>query len=204
MWELFRGEVETQMRVFTDGLLALEGGGSAKEHLAATMRAAHSIKGAARIVHLDVAVRSPTAMEDCLVAAQEGALVLDPAAIDVLLASGDLLAQLSNWRNRTLPPGLRVSAATVDESPGPAARCDVREIRPCACHAPSRRRAAARHRRTARDRSVASSRKFEPASRRRAAKAAAAESVRRARSRAARRRPAPTAPSKSPRRRSIA
>ncbi len=57
MWDLFRGEVESQMRAFTDGLLALESGGSAKEHLAATMRAAHSIKGAARIVHLDVAVQ---------------------------------------------------------------------------------------------------------------------------------------------------
>ena len=87
MWDLFRGEVESQMRVFTDGLLALEGGGSAKEHLAATMRAAHSIKGAARIVRLDVAVQLAHSMEDCLVAAQEGALTLDPAAIDVLLSA---------------------------------------------------------------------------------------------------------------------
>ncbi len=86
MWDLFRGEVESQMRVFTDGLLALESGGSAKEHLASTMRAAHSIKGAARIVHLDVAVTLAHSMEDCLVAAQEGALTLDPAAIDVLLS----------------------------------------------------------------------------------------------------------------------
>ena len=72
MWDLFRGEVESQMRVLTEGLLALESGGSAKEHLAATMRAAHSIKGAARIVRLDVAVTLAHAMEDCLVAAQEG------------------------------------------------------------------------------------------------------------------------------------
>ena len=30
MWDLFRGEVESQMRAFTEGLLALEGGSSAK------------------------------------------------------------------------------------------------------------------------------------------------------------------------------
>ena len=36
------------------------------------MRAAHSLKGAARIVGLDAAVRVAHAMEDCLVAAQKG------------------------------------------------------------------------------------------------------------------------------------
>ena len=95
MWELFRGEVESQMRAFTDGLLALESGGSAKEQLAATMRAAHSIKGAARIVHLDMAVSLAHAMEDCLVGAQEGVLTLDAGAVDVLLGCGDLLMGLS-------------------------------------------------------------------------------------------------------------
>ncbi len=95
MWDLFRGEVESQMRVFTEGLLALESGGSAKQQLAATMRAAHSIKGAARIVRLDVAVTLAHAMEDCLVAAQEGTLALGPGAIDVLLNAGDLLAGIS-------------------------------------------------------------------------------------------------------------
>ena len=95
MWDLFRAEVETQMRVFTDGLLALEAGAAAAEQLASTMRAAHSIKGAARIVQMDAAVKLAHAMEDCLVAAQEKSLTLDPAGIDVLLAAGDLLSKLS-------------------------------------------------------------------------------------------------------------
>ena len=103
MWDLFRGEVESQMRVFTDGLLAIEGGGSAKEHLASTMRAAHSIKGAARIVHLDEAVQLSHSMEDCLVAAQEGALTLEPAAIDILLSAGDLLAKLGALEESAVP-----------------------------------------------------------------------------------------------------
>ncbi len=95
MWDLFRGEVESQMQVYTDGLLAIEGGADPQSHLAGTMRAAHSIKGAARIVQLDIGVRLAHVMEDCLVAAQGGELTLDAAAIDVLLAAGDLLAQLA-------------------------------------------------------------------------------------------------------------
>ena len=115
MWDLFRGEVESQMRVFTDGLLALETGGSSKDELAATMRAAHSIKGAARIVHLDVAVQLSHSMEDCLVAAQEGILVLHPAAIDVLLSCGDLLARLSKLEEAAVPIWVEEQRATVDQ-----------------------------------------------------------------------------------------
>jgi two-component system sensor histidine kinase and response regulator WspE len=91
------------MRVLASGLLALESGGPAKEHLASTMRAAHSIKGAARIVNLDVAVRLSHTMEDCLVAAQEGTLTLSPSAIDVLLEAGDLLAQFATLEESAVP-----------------------------------------------------------------------------------------------------
>jgi two-component system sensor histidine kinase and response regulator WspE len=114
MWDLFRGEVESQMRVFTEGLLALEGGGSAKEQLAATMRAAHSIKGAARIVHLDVAVTLAHAMEDCLVAAQEGVLTLNPEAVDVLLGAGDLLARLSTLEESAVPGWVEEQRLPID------------------------------------------------------------------------------------------
>lgn len=115
MWDLFRGEVESQMRVFTAGLLALEGGGSAKEHLAATMRAAHSIKGAARIVRLDVAVQLAHSMEDCLVAAQEGVLTLEPAAIDVLLHAGDVLARLGTLEESAVPAWVEEQSASVEQ-----------------------------------------------------------------------------------------
>jgi two-component system sensor histidine kinase and response regulator WspE len=115
MWDLFRGEVESQMRVFTEGLLALESGGSATEQLAATMRAAHSIKGAARIVHLDAAVTLAHAMEDCLVAAQEGALRLDAAAIDILLSAGDLLARVSTLEESGVPAWVEEQRSTIDQ-----------------------------------------------------------------------------------------
>jgi two-component system, chemotaxis family, sensor histidine kinase and response regulator WspE len=114
MWDLFRGEVESQMRVFIDGLLAIEAGAAPQEHLAATMRAAHSIKGAARIVQLDLAVGLSHAMEDCLVAAQEEALVLDGTGIDVLLAAGDLLSRLSAVDEAAVPAWVEQEQAAID------------------------------------------------------------------------------------------
>lgn len=114
MWALFRSEVESQMRVFTDGLLAIERGETPQVHLAATMRAAHSIKGAARIVQLDAGVRLAHAMEDCLVAAQEGALALNTAGIDVLLAAGDMLSKLSLVAESAVPQWVEEQRAPID------------------------------------------------------------------------------------------
>jgi two-component system sensor histidine kinase and response regulator WspE len=114
MWELFRGEVESQMRVLTSELLALENSESPKEQLASAMRAAHSIKGAARIVNLNIAVTLAHTMEDCLVAAQEGALTLNPQAIDALLQSADLLAQVATVEESAVPEWIEQQGAAVD------------------------------------------------------------------------------------------
>ena len=69
MLDLFRMEAESQVQVLTSGLLALERDHAAAEQLESCMRAAHSLKGAARIVDLADAVRVAHAMEDCFVAA---------------------------------------------------------------------------------------------------------------------------------------
>lgn len=115
MWDLFRGEVESQMQVLVDALLAIEGGADPKSHLASAMRAAHSIKGAGRIVQLDVAVRLSHVMEDCLVAAQDASLVLDGAGIDVLLAAGDLLSRLSAVSESAVPQWVESETTAVDD-----------------------------------------------------------------------------------------
>ena len=95
MFELFRTEVETQAQVLTAGLLALERDPAAADQLEAAMRAAHSLKGAARIVGLDAGVNVAHAMEDCFVAAQQGRLVLHQGRIDRLLAGVDLLSRIA-------------------------------------------------------------------------------------------------------------
>jgi len=95
MLELFRAEVESHSDSLTDSLLKLEQDPSATSLLEGMMRAAHSIKGAARIVRVDPAAEVAHVMEDCFVAAQRSELVLEPAGIDVLLRSVDLLSQVS-------------------------------------------------------------------------------------------------------------
>lgn len=95
MLDLFRAEVEGQAQVLTDSLLALERDPTASDHHEAAMRAAHSLKGAARIVGLDAGVDVAHAMEDCFVSAQNGELNLHQGRIDVLLCGVDLLTRIS-------------------------------------------------------------------------------------------------------------
>jgi two-component system, chemotaxis family, sensor histidine kinase and response regulator WspE len=94
--DLFRVEAETQAQVLTSGLLALERDHASADELEACMRAAHSLKGAARIVGLAAGVRLAHAMEDCFVAAQQGRLTLRRTQIDTLLGATDLLARIAH------------------------------------------------------------------------------------------------------------
>jgi two-component system sensor histidine kinase and response regulator WspE len=75
------------------------------------MRAAHSIKGAARVINLDPIVRLAHAMEDCFVAGQQDPARLTPEKIDQLLRSVDFLSHLSkltlkevrSWLSEQMP-----------------------------------------------------------------------------------------------------
>src|SRR5438105_4590074 len=92
--ELFRVEAQSQVAKLTDGLIALEDGVSPAQ-LEELMRAAHSLKGAARIVGHDSAVRVAHELEDCFVAAQEGKIALTRERIDVLLRGVDMLSAIA-------------------------------------------------------------------------------------------------------------
>ena len=105
--ELFSLEAETQTQVLNAGLLALERNPTQADQLEACMRAAHSLKGAARIVGVDAGVSVSHVMEDCLVSAQEGRLYLLPEHIDALLQGTDLLMRIAT-------PGNTVSTADVE------------------------------------------------------------------------------------------
>ena len=102
MLELFSAEAETQAAILTSGLLELERGHGAAQQLEILMRAAHSFKGAARIVSLQAAVRIAHAMEDCFVLAQQGMLALRQPEIDVLFRGVDLILQLSKCPEATI------------------------------------------------------------------------------------------------------
>ncbi|MDI3357609.1 hybrid sensor histidine kinase/response regulator [Pseudomonas sp. UYIF39] len=97
--ELFSLEAEAQTLVLSAGLLALERDPTQADHLESCMRAAHSLKGAARIVGVDAGVSVAHVMEDCLVSAQEGRLHLRPEHIDALLQGTDLLMRIATPGN---------------------------------------------------------------------------------------------------------
>jgi two-component system sensor histidine kinase and response regulator WspE len=103
MMDLFRLDAETQVQALDAGLLALERDSAAAAQLEACMRASHSLKGAARIVGLNVGVEVAHAMEDCFVGAQRGSIVLGPAQIDVLLQGADLLKRIAQTPESSIP-----------------------------------------------------------------------------------------------------
>lgn len=92
--DLFRSEVETHSETLNAALLELERSPGDSSRIDEMMRAAHSIKGASRVVGIDPAVRVAHVMEDCFVAAQKGTLKLTSADVDVLLRGVDLLGTI--------------------------------------------------------------------------------------------------------------
>ncbi|ASU39448.1 hybrid sensor histidine kinase/response regulator [Herbaspirillum sp. meg3] len=102
MLELFRHEVESQVQVLNAGLLELEHSDDQSdreallEPLEACMRAAHSLKGAARIISLNAGVNVAHVMEDCFVLAQQDKLRLRRRQIDALFKGVDLLTRIAN------------------------------------------------------------------------------------------------------------
>jgi len=96
--ELFRAESETHIPALSQGLLALEKGQADDQTIASMMRAAHSIKGAARIVGIQAAVRVSHIMEDCFTAAKDKRSILSSDAVDVLLRGVDGLHRICALR----------------------------------------------------------------------------------------------------------
>jgi len=133
LFELFTLEAEAQTQVLSAGLLALERNPAQADQLEACMRAAHSLKGAARIVGVNAGVSVSHVMEDCLVEAQEGRLHLAPEHIDALLMGTDMLMRIASpgessvgqsdidgyvaLMNDLIKPGTRPSAAAPSAAP---------------------------------------------------------------------------------------
>ncbi|MBJ2244199.1 hybrid sensor histidine kinase/response regulator [Pseudomonas haemolytica] len=112
--ELFSLEADAQTQVLSAGLLALERNPTQADQLEACMRAAHSLKGAARIVGVDAGVSVAHVMEDCLVSAQEGRLYLQPEHIDALLQGTDLLMRIATPGNEVGPADIEAYVALME------------------------------------------------------------------------------------------
>ncbi len=95
MLDLFKQEAETHSRALGEGLLELEKDPKSPTLIEPLMRAAHSVKGAARIVGLSPVVELAHAMEDGFVAAQKGEFLITAGHIDLFLMVNDLFIELA-------------------------------------------------------------------------------------------------------------
>ncbi len=111
--DLFRIEAENYTRILDKGLVEVEANQS-PEKIEPLMRAAHSIKGAARIVGLDIVVSLAHAMEDVLSQAQKGGLRLTSHHIDLLLQGNDVLSRLSSTEISLIPSWLAEEAERIE------------------------------------------------------------------------------------------
>lgn len=94
MMDFFRIDAEAQTKTLTAGLLALENNPENSESIESLMRATHSIKGAARIIHLDAIVSIAHTLEDCFTAIRDKKILLDTSKIDLFLRVTDFFANI--------------------------------------------------------------------------------------------------------------
>ena len=115
LFELFRDEVRAHADALSTGLLALEADAANPQRIEPLMRAAHSLKGAARIVGVEPAVRLAHVMEDAFVAAQAGKVAIAAADVDRFLQAADVLAGLGALPDAGgLPDWATANEATID------------------------------------------------------------------------------------------
>ncbi|MBN2641564.1 MAG: hybrid sensor histidine kinase/response regulator [Victivallales bacterium] len=95
MTGLFLMEAEEQARALSDGLLKLDKNPDDASDVPAMMRAAHSLKGGARIVRSESIVQFAHSMEDYFVAVSENKVRITSAHVDRLLEGVDLMETLS-------------------------------------------------------------------------------------------------------------
>lgn len=114
MMDLFRMEAANLTDGMTTALIDLESHPGDSAYLQDLMRAAHSLKGAARIVGVDPLVALGHAMEDRLTSAQKRASAIARAHVDALLQGTDLFARIVQTSDADLPAWLASQQPTFD------------------------------------------------------------------------------------------
>ena len=110
---LFVEELGEQLSLLNGALLDLESDSTSSGSRDSLMRAAHTVKGAARMVGLTVLERLAHAIEDLVLAALAAApdvAPLPPDAVALLFRAFDRLEQFHLGPSETLPERLRVEA----------------------------------------------------------------------------------------------
>ncbi len=111
--ELFALECETHAATLSEGLLLLERAPHRTDLFDKLMRAAHCIKGAARVVALEPAVNVAHVVEDHLARARRDERELGDEEIEALLHASDALAEIGAKRGQADPVALGVLAERI-------------------------------------------------------------------------------------------
>lgn len=112
---LFLQEAESHAAALTEGLVDWETNKEDLSKVETLMRAAHSLKGAAKIVGLNAYSQLAHALEDCFVATQKGEITLETADYDTLLKASDFLAAICDTAPADLPSWPGNKQAQYDE-----------------------------------------------------------------------------------------
>lgn len=93
--EIFVREAEEHLARLRQGLLTLEADGFSPERVHELMRSAHTLKGSAMMLDLELIGRVAHAMEDLFKEIENGARPLSATLVDILLAGTDALERLT-------------------------------------------------------------------------------------------------------------
>jgi two-component system sensor histidine kinase and response regulator WspE len=92
---LFLRELEIHVDALSSGLLDFEKRGPETALIESLMRASHSIKGAARVLHLKIIEAVAHGLEDCFLASQQGTFDIREDQFDLYFSVIDSLTRLS-------------------------------------------------------------------------------------------------------------
>lgn len=115
MMDLFRMELENQSQVMNQGLIDFEQSEGKVEEIEPLMRAAHSIKGAGRVVRLEQVVTLAHDMEECFVSIQKQKIPMTEEAVDLLLQGVDIFTKLAKVPQRVMIGWLRQEADIINQ-----------------------------------------------------------------------------------------
>lgn len=117
----FFDEADEHLATMETSLLALEVDPSAREHIDAVFRAAHSIKGGCGVFGFVDLLRFTHALENLLQRVREGALTATPSLVELLLRAKDTAVELlASAREHTAPPSSAVDVLAEIEEITPA------------------------------------------------------------------------------------
>ena len=111
MLDLFRSELERNSLALERGLVSVE---ACEERIEQLVRAAHSLRGAARIVELDCAARLAQAMEEVLAAGKNTEQRLSGAVVDSLRTANEVFRQLVQSNAEEIPAKLETRRDDVE------------------------------------------------------------------------------------------